>query len=72
MVRSSTKDVEIQYQSLRAAVDASKLTQREIARRVGITESYLSHLLKDGRRQPSLSIAMRLSRVLGVDPAALL
>lgn len=71
MAASSANLEKIKYQSLQAAVDASPLTQRAIAKAVGISESYFCHLLKDGKRRPSLAVALRLARVLDVDLAGL-
>lgn len=71
MAASSTKPEYFKYQSLHAAVKASGLTQQEIADRVGVDRTYITHLLRDGKRQPSLGIALKLSRVLDMDPAAL-
>lgn len=72
MSSSSTKAQQFRYQTLQAAVTASGLTHDEIAKRVGVDRTYVTHLLRDGKRQPSLAIALRLSRVLDMDPAALL
>lgn len=38
--------------------------QRKLAKEVGVTESYISHIVA-GRRTPSLRVAERISKVLG-------
>lgn len=41
-----------------------RITQQEIAKRVGISQSYVSALL-NGRRKPSAALAVRLERATG-------
>ncbi|HXH05451.1 MAG TPA: helix-turn-helix transcriptional regulator [Vicinamibacterales bacterium] len=50
---------------LRAARLRRRLTQRALAARVGVTESHYSDLER-GARRPSIAVALRLARVLGV------
>ena len=47
------------------------MTQREVARLIGRTESYVSKLVHR-RERPSLRMALVIERELNVDPAALL
>lgn len=52
-------------EKIRAAREARGLTQAELAARAHIAQAYLSYLEQD-QREPSLAIAARLSRELGV------
>lgn len=77
MARSSTNTA-FRYQSLKAAIDATGLTQREVARRAGVHETYICALLaseknpsKKNPKRPSLRVAVRLEKLLNVDPSAL-
>lgn len=47
----------------------NKPTQREIAKRLKLDESYLS-LLISGQRTPSMEVAGRIQRELGIPVAA--
>jgi transcriptional regulator with XRE-family HTH domain len=47
-----------------------KLTQGEVASRVGITATYLSQIEK-GQRNPTLAVIVGLARALGVKPSTL-
>ena len=47
-----------------------KLTQGEVAARVGITVTYLSQI-ETGQRNPTLAVVVRLARALDVKPGAL-
>lgn len=40
-------------------------TQREIAKRIGVADSYLS-LLASGKRTPSMAVAAKIQRELGI------
>ncbi len=40
-------------------------TQREIAKRIGVNDSYLS-LLASGKRTPSMAVAAKMQRELGI------
>lgn len=59
------------YQSLQAALKEQKLTQRQLAKLIGKSESYVSRVLS-GDFQPSLPVAVRIQRALNVDLASLL
>jgi transcriptional regulator with XRE-family HTH domain len=48
----------------------SRLTQRALARALGISPSHLCDMLA-GRRQPSLTVAVRIEQMTGVPIAAL-
>lgn len=52
-------------QKLRTAREARNQTQVQLAAAAGISQGYLSQLEQD-EREPTLSIAARLARVLGV------
>jgi len=47
-----------------------KLTQADVASRVGITATYLSQI-ETGRRNPTLAVVVGLARALGVKPSQL-
>jgi transcriptional regulator with XRE-family HTH domain len=47
-----------------------KLTQGEVASRVGITATYLSQI-ETGQRNPTLAVVVGLARALGVKPSQL-
>lgn len=47
-----------------------KLTQTEVANRVGITATYLSQI-ETGQRNPTLAVVVGLARALGVKPSQL-
>jgi transcriptional regulator with XRE-family HTH domain len=51
--------------------DLEKATQKELAIRVGISQSHLSLILA-GKRNPSLRVAKKLADVLGVTIDSLL
>ena len=51
---------------LRDARRALKLTQREVAPRIGVEPSYIAFLELD-RRKPSLQVLLRLAEVLGLN-----
>lgn len=50
---------------IRDAREARGLTQADLAERAGVAQAYLSYLEQD-QREPSLSIAARLARELGI------
>lgn len=52
-------------EKIRSAREARGLTQAELAARAHIAQAYLSYLEQD-QREPSLAIAARLSRELGI------
>jgi ribosome-binding protein aMBF1 (putative translation factor) len=52
-------------QRIRSAREALGLTQAELATRAHVAQGYLSYLEQD-QREPSLSIAARLARTLGI------
>ena len=51
------------------AVEASGMTQAEIARRVGTTPAYIS-LLKSRKFRPSAQMIIKFQELLGVEPKA--
>lgn len=50
-----------------AYLDRSHLKQYELAKRLGISEPYLSHIL-NGHRRPKLATVVALERVCGIQP----
>ncbi len=50
---------------IRQARESLGISQAELARRVNVSQAYLSYLERD-EREPTLSIAARLARELGV------
>lgn len=65
-----TTAVATKYQTLAAALEAEGMTQVELARRVGVSGAQINRIVK-GRRVPSLSLAVRIAKVLPVDVEAL-
>ena len=49
---------------------ALNLTQRALAHRLGVKASHVAYL-ESGKRQPSLSLLLRIAKVLRLDPADL-
>ena len=43
----------------------NKLNQRQLAKKVGVTDSYISYLL-NGKREPSLAMAQKIAKALGM------
>jgi DNA-binding XRE family transcriptional regulator len=52
-------------QKIRAAREARKLTQAELATRAKIAQAYLSYLEQD-QREPTLTVAARIARELEI------
>ena len=44
----------------------SGLTQREFARRLGVSEGHVSNVVR-GKRRPSLALVLRISELTGID-----
>ncbi len=53
-------------QILKARREANCLSQRELARRLGVKASHVGYL-ETGRRRPSLSLLSRIGQVLGLE-----
>ena len=53
--------------SLRAARKATGLSMSQVARQLGVTVTYISHM-EAGRRWPSAETARRLAQICGADP----
>jgi transcriptional regulator with XRE-family HTH domain len=51
--------------------DAFRLTQRELARKLGVKASHVAYI-ENGLRRPSLSLVRRLAETLGLDKQQLL
>lgn len=43
----------------------NKLNQRQLAKKVGVTDSYISYLL-NGKREPSLAMAQTMAKAMGM------
>lgn len=56
---------------IRAAMTKQHMTQAELAKRLGISASYLSDILKE-RRALTARVALNIEMVLGLDAAKLL
>ena len=52
---------------LNTAIKAKKLTQKEVASNAGISESYLSQILR-GKKEPRLSIFVSIMLAMGIAP----
>lgn len=52
------------HKQLRCARFAAKLSQRELAKKVGVHENYIGHL-ECGRRSPSLKVLHDIAEALG-------
>jgi transcriptional regulator with XRE-family HTH domain len=61
---------ESRYPSLAAFFGEDRPGRASVAKKLGISESYLS-LLVDGKRTPSLPLALRISKLTGVPVDAL-
>jgi len=46
--------------------EALRLTQEELAKKVGVTQGYIGHLERGLKKNPSLPTLKRLARALGV------
>src|SRR5713226_8633333 len=53
-------------QVLKQRREAYALTQRELARKLGVKASHIAYL-ENGRRRPSLSLISRIADTLGLD-----
>jgi len=51
--------------------DALRLTQRDLAKAVGVKASHIAYL-ENGQRRPSLSLLRRIADTLGLDPREML
>jgi|GEM_PF-1261035 len=56
---------------LRAIREKKGLTQVEIAEKAGISQEYVTRLETGGKKNPSLAVAVRLAKALGVSIADL-
>jgi len=61
-IRSGTKS-----DTLRSLRDAAKLSQAELARRAGTTQSHVAHI-ESGEKDPQTDMIARLATALGVVP----
>jgi transcriptional regulator with XRE-family HTH domain len=51
--------------------EALRLTQEELAKKVGVTQGYIGHLERGLKRNPSLPTLKKLARALGVPTSRL-
>jgi transcriptional regulator with XRE-family HTH domain len=58
------------FKSLAEYFEQTKDTQGKLARRLGVSRSYVS-LLTSGDRQPALDLALRIQKETGVPSSAL-
>src|SRR5271167_1256104 len=56
---------------VKAAHDEARMTQRDLAKEVGIKASHVAYI-ENARRRPSISLINRLSKTLGLDAKELL
>src|SRR5208283_5811294 len=56
---------------VKAAHDEARMTQRDLAKEVGIKASHVAYI-ENGHRRPSISLINRLSETLGLDAKELL
>jgi len=56
---------------VKAAHDEARMTQRDLAKEVGIKASHVAYI-ENARRRPSISLINRLSETLGLDAKELL
>ena len=54
-------------ETLRSLRDAAKLSQAELARRAGTTQSHVAHI-ESGEKDPQTDMIARLAKALGVRP----
>lgn len=60
-----------EFHSLKAAIEAKGLTQRQAAVVLGMTEPYVSKIV-NRKERPSLARAVRISQLFNVNVASLL
>ncbi len=58
--------------AIRKLREAEGLTQEQLAQRAKVSQAYLSRLEAGQRKAPTIRIAQRLAKALGVPVAALL
>ena len=56
---------------IRQVRDAQRISQRELAKRAGVTPVYVCQLETGARRNPSLIVLRRLAKALGLPVSAL-
>jgi putative transcriptional regulator len=54
-----------------ASRNAAKLTQAQLAKKVGITREYMVRL-EGGHHEPTLTMLVKVARALGVTPGSLI
>jgi transcriptional regulator with XRE-family HTH domain len=57
---------------IRRLREAKDMTQEQLAKRVGVTQSYIAQLESGRKTSPSLTALKKIAAVLGVNIAALL
>lgn len=58
------------YRTLAAYFEKTKKSKRSLARRLNVSDSYVS-LIAAGKRQPSLKMAFRIEAMTGVPAASM-
>ena len=58
-------------ENLRSLMKEKKITSRQLAAAVGISETYVSYLLH-GKKTPTIILTEKIAEFLGVQPAALI
>jgi transcriptional regulator with XRE-family HTH domain len=58
------------YRSLADYFERTKKSKRSLAKRLGVSESYVSFIAA-GKRQPSLAVALKIEALTGVPAASL-
>lgn len=58
------------YRTLADYFEQTGKSKRSLARRLNISESYVSHIAA-GRKQPSLAVALAIAQATGVPASAL-
>jgi transcriptional regulator with XRE-family HTH domain len=54
-------------ENLRATLDEKDISQSDLAKRLGVTRSYISNILA-GRHSPGLDVVERIADALEIDP----
>lgn len=69
--RKKPRQMPREFHSLKAAIEAQGLTQRQAAAILGMSEFYVSKIV-NRRERPSLARAVRISQAFNVNVASLL
>jgi transcriptional regulator with XRE-family HTH domain len=58
----------MRYANLKDYMRRKRLKQKDLAKKIGISQSFLS-LIANGKANPSLVVAARIERISGIPPA---